>query len=106
MSLTGAFNLTYNTIGKNEMLTLGPTMAITKQLWKKQIRTNASLSYNTTLPNNITPGQQVYSVRLNAGYIYKKKHTMSISVVGMNRMVTGKNSTYDYTGTVAYNYNF
>lgn len=106
MNLTAAFNATYNTIGRNEMFTLGPTLAISKQLWNKKVRTNASVSYNTTLPNDITPGQQVFCGRLSGAYVYKKKHTMNLAVVGMNRSVPGKPTIYDYTATVSYNYNF
>lgn len=106
MNITGALNVTYNTIGKNDMMTLGPTIAVNKQFWNKQIRTNGSISYNTTLANAINPGQQVISVRLTGGYVFKKKHNLNISAVGMNRMVPGKNNIYDYTGTIAYNFNF
>lgn len=106
MSLTGALNVTYNTIGRNDMITLGPTVAVTKQFCDKQIRTNGSFSYNTTLANAINPGQQVISVRLTGGYVFKKKHNFNISAVGMNRMVPGKSGIYDYTGTIAYNFNF
>lgn len=106
MNLSGAFNLTYNTIGKNEMLTLGPTIAVSKQFWDKKIRTNASVSYNTTLPNALTAGQQVISMRMNGGYVYKKKHNVNVGVVGMNRAAKGKPRLYDYTATISYNYNF
>lgn len=106
MNLTGALNVTYNTIGKNDMLTLGPTVAVSKQFWNKQIRTNGSVSYNTTLANAINTGQQVISVRLTGGYVYKKKHNVNISAVGMNRMASGKSGVYDYTATIAYNFNF
>jgi hypothetical protein len=106
MNITGAMNVTYNTIGKNDILTLGPTVAVSKQFWNKQIRTNASVSYNNTLASAVNAGQQVLSVRLTGGYVYKKKHNINISAVGMNRMVTGKNAIYDYTATIAYNFNF
>jgi hypothetical protein len=106
MGLTGALNITYNTIGKNDMITYGPTVAVNKQFWDKQIRTNASVSYNKTVANEMSPGQQVISVRLTGGYVFKKKHNINISAVGMNRMATGKSSIYDYTGTIAYNFNF
>lgn len=106
MNLCAAFNLTYNTIGKNDMMTLGPTVAVSKQFWNKKIKTNTSVSYNTTLPNAVTPGQQVVSVRMSGGYVYRKKHNVNLGVVGMNRTAKEKPSTYDYTATISYNYNF
>jgi hypothetical protein len=106
MSIAGAFNVTYNTIGRNEMLTLGPTIAVNKLFWNKKIRTNAAVSYNTTLANDVTPGQQVISVRMNGGYVYKKKHNVNLGLVSMNRAAQGKPVFYDYTATLSYNYNF
>lgn len=106
MNITGAFNATYNAIGKNDMLTFGPTVAVTKQLLDKKLRTNASISYNTTLPNDVTPGQQVICGRINGAYVYRKKHTINLGFVGMNRSASGKTALYDYTATVTYNYNF
>ncbi len=106
MNISGALNVTYNTIGRNDMLTLGPTIAMSKQFRNKTIRTNAAISYNTTLANEITPGQQVVSVRVNVGYVYKKKHNVNLGLVGMNRAVKGKSTLYDYTATVTYNFNF
>lgn len=105
MSVTGAFNLTYNTIGSNEMITLGPTVAISKQLWDKKVRTGASVSYNKTLASSKTQNQ-VLSMRMNATYMYKKKHNLGLNVVGMMRSIEDKGSMHDMTATVNYNYNF
>jgi hypothetical protein len=105
MSINGAFNMTYNTIGTTENITLGPTLSVNKQLWDKKGRTSASLSYNTTSSAGVQLST-VFSFRMNGGYIYKKKHNMNLSVVGMNRKTAARGSTYDYTATVAYSYNF
>jgi hypothetical protein len=105
MSLNGAFNITYNTIGLNEMLTLGPTIAINKQLFDKKVRTGTSVSYNTTIAKGVKMNE-VISFRMNAAYVYKKKHNTNISLVGMNRKAAGRGKSYDYTATISYSYNF
>ena len=105
MNLTGAFNMTYNTIGTNEMITLGPTLGFNKQLWNKKVHTGASVSYNKTLASSKTQNQFM-TMRMNATYTYKKKHNIGMNTVGMIRSVAGKGNTHDVTATVTYNYNF
>jgi hypothetical protein len=105
MSLSGAFNLTYNFIGLQKIVTTGPTVSVNKQLWNKKVRTGLSASYNTTISSAIAQ-TNVFIARLNAGYVYKKKHNFSLNFAGMNRQTAGKGTVYDYTSTIAYNYNF
>ncbi len=105
MSLTGAFNVTYNTIGTNDMIQLGPTLAFNKQLWDKKVRTGASVSYNKTLASSQTQNQ-VMTMRMNAAYVYKKKHNIGLNVAGMMRTMQGEENRHDVTATVNYNYNF
>jgi hypothetical protein len=104
-SLSGAFNLTLNYIGLQKILTAGPTMAFNKQLWDKKVKTGFSASYNTTISSTVAK-TDVFIARINAGYVYKKKHNISLNIAAMNRLTVGKGKVYDYTGTVAYSYNF
>ena len=105
MNITGAFNLTYNTIGTNNMITLGPTVAINKQLWDKKVRTGASLSYNTTMAGAKTQNQ-IMSMRMNAAYVYKKKHNIGFNTVTMMRNTGDKGTVHDVTATMNYAYSF
>jgi hypothetical protein len=105
MNIAGAFNLTYNTIGKNEILTLGPTVMASKQLFSNKVKTSGSVSYNISKPDT-GEKTQVMSFRMNAGYVFRKKHNFSLTGVGMVRSTQGKGSQHDLTATVTYNYNF
>lgn len=104
LSLVGALNLTYNTIGKNQILTWGPTVMTNKQFFSNTVKTGASLSYNISQPDT-GPAIQVMSFRMNAGYVFKKKHNISLTGVGMLRTAQ-QGSQHDITGTLAYNYSF
>jgi hypothetical protein len=105
MNVVGAFNLTYNTIGKNEILTWGPTLMANKQFFSNTVRTGASVSYNVSKPDTGAESQ-VISFRMNAGYVYKKKHNISLTGVGMVRSIQAQKSLHDITMTLAYNYAF
>jgi hypothetical protein len=105
MNLTGAFNLTYNTIGTNELITLGPTLAASKMFGNKKLRTGASISYNQTLSQS-NMQCQVMILRINAGYVYKKKHNISCNTVAMRRSTLVNKSAQDITATLNYNYSF
>jgi hypothetical protein len=105
MSVVLAFNLTYNTIGKNEILTLGPTLMANKQFFANKVKTGASVSYNISSPD-VGAASKVVSFRMNAGYVFKKKHNLTLTGVGMVRSIQDKAALHDITGTLAYNYNF
>jgi hypothetical protein len=105
LNLTGAFNLTYNTIGTNELTTLGPILAASKMFGNKKLRTGASLSYNQTLSQS-NRQNQVVALWINAGYVYKKKHNISCNTVAMKRSTLGNKSAQDITATLNYNYSF
>jgi hypothetical protein len=100
-----AFNATYNTVGTNNTVMLGPTVSANKQLFDKRVRTGASVTYNTTI-NNKSNQNQVMSFRMNSAYVFKKKHNISLTGVGMINRIPGKPMRRDMTVTVAYNYSF
>jgi hypothetical protein len=105
MNISAAFNLTYNVIGTNGIVTLGPTLGVNKKLFGKKVNTGASVSYNTT---NVQGKSQnsIVAFRTNAGYIFKKKHNFSLNAIGMSRSTATQANTYDYTTTITYNYSF
>ncbi|MCG2617752.1 outer membrane beta-barrel family protein [Terrimonas sp. NA20] len=105
LNFLGAVNITYNTIGINNYITYGPTIGVNKQFLKKTIRTGLTVSHNQSMAdgaiqNNIT------SFRMNAGYVYKKKHLFNMTNAGMFRSVKGKSGQHDFTCTIGYNYSF
>ena len=104
ITVTAAYNASYNTIGINDFLTLGPTLAVNSKLFKK-ITTSVSLSYNKTKTSGVYENS-VFNTRLNLGYTYKTKHPFSISVMNQLRDVKLKGTTNDIVVTLGYNYVF
>lgn len=106
-SASTAFNLTYNTIGTNNIVTLGPTIGINKGFWKNKVRTGFSLSYNQSIGNN--QNTKVGAARTTTSYTFKKKHSFNLNSTMMLRNGTNQSliKTYrDLTITLAYNFRF
>ncbi len=105
MSITGAFNSTYNTVAGIKTTTLGPTVAIAKQFFDKTLRTTFSSSYNTTA----TDGKQVgdfLNLRLGGSYRYKEKHNFNLNIIQLFRNSTTRSNINDLTATIGYVYTF
>jgi hypothetical protein len=105
ISITTAFNASYNTIGKNNFITLGPTLAVNTKLFNKKLVTGFSTSFNSSSASGVKQNS-ILNMRCNATYIYKKKHTVGISIMNQSRSVINQAKSNNITGTVGYNYNF
>ena len=104
ISFTGAFNLSYNTIGRNDFLTLGPTLGINAKLFNKKAPGGFTTSYNSSTADGQQQGE-VLNLRMNAAYIFMKKHHLNMSAVHQTRWTPRGNSS-NVTATLGYNYNF
>ncbi|MEL7003844.1 MAG: hypothetical protein AAFN93_14085, partial [Bacteroidota bacterium] len=108
LTLTAAFNYNRNESLDISSTTLGPTVAISKSLLEKKLRTTLSSSWNSSFTN----GEQVSRVlnfRANGGYSIKKKHNLNLSLVVVNRNTdseSGARAFTEFTGTLGYSYNF
>lgn len=105
MQISLAANTSFNTVGEEDTnLTLGPTLAVSKQFFDKQLRTNFSSSYNTSFTN----GEQqnnVYNFRLGGNYVWLQKHNFSLNFLTLFRN-SDLNSNRDITLTFGYSYAF
>uniref|UniRef100_UPI00404B33E1 hypothetical protein n=1 Tax=Flavobacterium sp. TaxID=239 RepID=UPI00404B33E1 len=101
-SLAG--NTSYNTTGEDKSLTLGPTLAVGKQFFDKQLRTNLSTSYNTSYSNGIQQNS-VYNFRLGSNYVWLEKHNFSLNFLMLFRNAV-LNTNRDLTITFGYSYAF
>ena len=104
LSISLAANTSYNTIGIDDNLTVGPTLAVGKQFFDKKLRTNFSSSYNTSFNNGEQQGS-VYNFRLGGNYVWLQKHNFSLNVLTLFRNATLANTT-DLTITFGYSYAF
>ncbi|MFI8604807.1 hypothetical protein ACIGCP_10120 [Cellulophaga baltica] len=101
-SLAG--NTSYNITGIDKSLTLGPTLAVGKQFFDKQLRTNLSSSYNTSYSNG-EKQNNIYNFRLGSNYLWLQKHNLSLNFLMLFRNTT-LNSNRDLTLTFGYSYAF
>ncbi len=105
LTVSLAANTSYNTTGGTDnSLTLGPTLAIGKQFFDKQLRTNISSSYNTSYSNG-EKQNNVYNFRLGSNYIWLKKHNFSLNYLMLFRNTT-TDTNRDLTLTFGYSYAF
>lgn len=103
MNITSALNTTYNTIGRDESYTWGPTLAVNKKFLKDKLNATFSTSYNQN--KNKEDKTSATNLRANANYIYKEKHNFNLSAIQLFRSNKLKN-TQDLTVTLGYNYAF
>ena len=107
MGFTTAFNASRSEAAEIETLTFGPTAAINQSFLKKKLKTTLSVSYNQTRSAGEVLNQ-VLNARINGAYVFKEKHNFNLSVVFLNRGVSGANQTpfSEYTTTFSYSYSF
>lgn len=103
-NVTGAFNITYNTIGRADFVTLGPTAGINSKVVKKKVSIGTSVSYNASRESG-TWSTQVISTRANAVYNLKKRHNFTLMILNQSRK-TPTRSFQDLTVTMGYNFTF
>lgn len=104
ISITGAFNMSYNTIGRDDFLTLGPTFGLNARLFDKKVTAGFTSSYNSSANNGQQQGQ-VLNLRMNAAYLFMKKHNLNMNAVHQTRW-TPRGTASNVTATVGYNYSF
>ena len=104
ISITAAYNASYNTIGKDDYITLGPTLAVNSKLFKS---VSASLvnSYNRSTSKNVFQNS-VFNTRVNLAYTLMKKHIFGLSLMNQQRSVKGRKDVNDLVGTIGYNFSF
>jgi len=105
IGVTTAYNASYNTIGRNDFLTMGPTIGVNAKLLQKRVSTGLSGSYNFSNAQG-EQNTSVWNVRMNASYTVLKKHSLNCSVINQWRKQVGKSNTKYLTGTIGYNYSF
>lgn len=104
ISFMAAFNLSYNTIGRDDFLTLGPTLGVNARLFNRKVTGGFTSSYNQSANNGQQQGQ-VLNLRMNAGYMFKKKHNLNMNAVHQTKW-SSKGTMGNLTATLGYNYSF
>ena len=105
INFNAAFNTTYNHVGGDEFLTLGPTLGVKAKVFKKAITTGLSSSYNVSF-NDGDVQNKVLNLRWNAGYTLLKRHNLSANTIWQQRDIEVRGTTRSLTATLAYAYSF
>ncbi|MFZ6010922.1 MAG: hypothetical protein ACOYXT_11310 [Bacteroidota bacterium] len=108
LTLSAAFNYSFNEALDTRSTTLGPSLSAAKSLLDKKLRISGSCSANNTyVDGSVT--NKIISLRVNGGYTIKQKHNLNLSMVGLNRTIkqeTGGGDFTEFTATLGYSYSF
>ncbi len=111
-SLTAGINYSLNTIDTLRSSTLGPTVSLSKALFNKQLKTSVALSHNQVRQQGELQNR-LWTMRLSGNYSIQKKHSLNLSLVGLNRgntqvseSSTAPASFTEFTATLGYSYRF
>ncbi len=105
ISMQAAFNTTYNKIGADEYLTLGPTAGVNAKLLKKKLTARVSSSYNVaTVRGEVQT--KVWNLRGGATYIFLKRHNLSLNTIWQKRSYVARRTTESLTITFGYSFIF
>jgi len=104
ISLNSSINATYNTIGREDATTWGPSISIGKQLLKKTLNTQLSLAYNQS--KNTSVSSNALNIRAGGTYSIKKKHNFNLNAIQLVRSSDASSTLKEFTATFGYNYAF
>ncbi len=105
ISFNVALNTTYNHVGGEEFLIIGPTAGVKAKVLHKALTTGISSSYNVSFTGGEVQNK-VLNLRWNAGYVLWKKHNLSANAIWQKRDVHIKPETKALTATITYAYSF
>jgi hypothetical protein len=105
IQINTSVNVTYNTVGYNNMLTYGPSIGAAIKLFNNNLNTGITASYNASA-NNGNWQSSIFNLRLNIAYIILKKHNLNAVIVSQSRVMKEQPKVSDFTLTCGYMYNF
>jgi hypothetical protein len=103
--INASANVTYNTVGSDNMLTYGPSLGVTSKFFDKKLTTGVSLSYNVSTDAGKWQNS-IFNFRWNANYLILKKHGLNFILINQTRNIINHKATNDFTVTFSYMYNF
>ncbi|HIP48468.1 MAG TPA: hypothetical protein EYG92_05830 [Lutibacter sp.] len=103
LTITPVINATYNTIGRENATTWGSTLVINKKFYDKTLSTTFASSYSNS--TNKDSKNNVFNLRANATYSYKKKHNFNLNAIQLFKNYNDV-SAQNITITFGYNYSF
>ncbi|WP_378187382.1 hypothetical protein ACE939_03415 [Aquimarina sp. W85] len=104
ISINTSFNATYNTVGREESTTWGPTISIGKGLFKNKLNTRFGASYNQS--KGMTNISKITNFRINFKYIALEHHNFNLNIIQLYSQTNHEDYSKELTATFGYNYSF
>jgi len=105
INFNAALNTTYNHVGGEEFIIIGPTVGVKAKVLHKMITTGLSSSYNKSYSGGETQGD-VLNLRCNATYMLLKKHNLTANAIWQKRNIVNRPETQALSATLSYAYSF
>jgi hypothetical protein len=105
INFNAAFNTTFNHIGGEQFVIIGPTLGVRAKIFHKAVTSGVSSSYNVNYAGGESQGN-VLNVRFNAAYALFKKHNLSANTIWQRRDILNRPTTRSITATLGYAYSF
>ena len=102
LAISTAINGTYNTIGREDATTWGPTLSIAKYYFDKTFNTRISTGYNNSISSSSTTN--VVNMRGAISYTLKEQHNFNLSAIQLFRSGGRNRNLNEFTATFGYNY--
>ena len=104
IDITTAINYTYNTIGREDATTWGPTLGIGKRFFDKTLNARLAGSYNESA--NTAGKTTISNLRGTLTYVFKERHNFNLNMVQLFRNGGTNPDVNEFTATFGYNYAF
>ncbi|WP_378187319.1 hypothetical protein ACE939_03095 [Aquimarina sp. W85] len=105
ITINTSVNGTYNTIGREESTTWGPSFTIGKRFFEKTLNTRVSAGYNSS--NSAASKTDVTNFRAAVTYVLKEKHNFNLTAIQVFRENSSSpDKLSEITATFGYTYAF
>ena len=104
LNITPSLNGTYNTIGREDATTWGPTLSVKKGFFDNKLKSVLASSYNKT--ENTGGTTNITNLRGGVSYVLLEKHNLSLNAIQLFRTTPTVSGLKEFTATVSYNYSF
>jgi hypothetical protein len=105
LQISTSLNASYNDMGLDNFLTLGPLLSITGRFFKKKLSAGLSSSYNASFDKGVVQNN-ILNLRGNMGYLLAGKHNLMANALYQYRTYKNRNNTSGITATIGYSYSF
>ena len=104
IDITSSVNYTYNTIGREDATTWGPTLGVGKRFFDKTMNARIAVSYNESESNAGKSG--ITNLRGVLSYVFKEQHNFNLNLVQLFKNTSTTPNVNEFTATFGYNYSF